>query len=155
MFYPTTQIISFTRKTRAFILMIVLWCWERSSAGGGWGAQPRAQLSAQLAGALALSAASLPPGQVEGTCSRLAAAARLLVVEVEATGRRGAGKAGGRVAAARADPSCAAAVLLAGWRGADGAMHGRGAAQKSTGAAVVQWRARQAADAQSGAPVLN
>jgi len=75
---------------------------------------PHEQLSAQLAGALALSAAALSPGQVEGARAGLAAAASLLVVEVEAAGRRRAREAGRGAVAAQAAPSPAATVLVAG-----------------------------------------
>lgn len=81
--------------------------------------QSHEQLSAQLAGALALSAAAFSPGQVEGARARLPAAASLLVVGIEAAGRRRAGEAGGRAAAAQAAPSPAATVLVARGRGAD------------------------------------
>lgn len=50
-------------------------------------------LSAQLAGALALSAATFPSRQVEHARVRLPATASLLVVGVEAAGRRRAGEA--------------------------------------------------------------
>lgn len=117
-------------------------------------AQPGGQLSAQLAGALALSATAFPLGQVEWARAGLAAAASLLVVRVEAAGRWRAREAGRRAAAAQATPSPAATVFVAGGRGADGALQGGGAARGSARAAVVVGRARQAADAHPGAPVL-
>lgn len=57
-------------------------------------APPAGELPGQLARALAVSAAALSPGQVEGARARLAAAARLRVVRVEAAGRWRAGEAG-------------------------------------------------------------
>ena len=117
-------------------------------------AQPGGQLSAQLAGALALSAAAFPPGQVEGARARLSAAASLLVVGVEAAGRRRAREAGRGAAATEAAPSPATTVLVARGRGADGTLQRGGAARRGARAAVVVRRARQAADAHPGAPVL-
>lgn len=81
-----------------------------------------AKLSAQLARALPLSAAALSPGQVEWARARLPTATRLLVVEVEATRRRRPREAGRRVAPAQAATASPAAVLVAGRRGADGAL---------------------------------
>ncbi len=113
------------------------------------------RLPAQLAGALALSATAFSPRQVEWARAGLAAAAGLLVVRVEAARRRRAREAGRRAAAAQATPSPAATVLMARGRGADGALQGGGAAWGCTRAAVVVRRARQAADAHPGAPVLS
>lgn len=105
-------------------------------------ARPGGQLSAQLAGALALSATAFSPGQVERARAGLAAAASLQVVRVEAAGRWGARAARRRAAAAQATPSPAATVFVAGGRGADRALQGGGAARGDTGAAVVVRRAR-------------
>lgn len=116
------------------------------------------ELSAQLAGALALSTAALPPGQVERAGACLPTATSLLVVEVEATGRRRPREAGRRVAPAQTAPATSAAVLMAGRRGADGALQRGGAARRGAGAAVlvvvVLRGAAQAADARPGGPVL-
>lgn len=56
--------------------------------------------------------------------------------------------------AAQTAASSAAAVFVAGRRGADGALQGGGAARGHAGAAVVVRRAGQAADALPGAVVL-
>lgn len=113
------------------------------------------RLSAQFARALSLSAASFSPGQVEGARARLAAAASLLVVRIEAAGRWRAREARRRVAASQAAASSSTAVLVAGGRGADGALQRGGAARGGAGAAVVVRRTRQAADAHPGAGVLS
>lgn len=104
--------------------------------------QPGGQLSAQLAGALALSATDFSPGQVERARAGLAAAACLLVVRVEAARGRRAREAGRRAAAAQATSSPAATVLVAGGRGADGALQRGGAARGCARAAMVVRRAR-------------
>lgn len=91
---------------------------------------------------------------MEGARACLAATASLLVVGVEAAGRGRAGEARGRAAAAEAAPTPAATVLMAGGRGADGALQGGGAARRGARAAVVVRGARQAADAHPGAPML-
>lgn len=107
------------------------------------------KLSAQLAWALALSAAALPPGQVQWACAHLPTATHLLVVEVEATGRRRPWKAGRRVAPTqKATAAPSAPVLVAGRRGADRALQRGGAARRGAGAAVVVvvWGTGQTAD---------
>lgn len=114
----------------------------------------RGRLSAQLAGALALSAAAFPSGQVKGACASLAAAASLLVVGVRAAGRRGAREAGRGAAAAQAASSPTPAVFMAGGRGADRALKRGGAAWGGAGTAVVVGGTGQTADAHPGAPML-
>lgn len=126
------------RKTQAFILTVIIGVFPSSAVA----ARPGGQLSAQLAGALALSATAFSPGQVEWARAGLAAAASLQVVRVEAAGRWWARAARRRAAAAQATPSPAATVFVAGGRGADRALQGGGAAWGDTGAAVVVRRAR-------------
>lgn len=86
--------------------------------------------------------------------TRLAAAAGLQVVRVEAARRWRAREAGRGVAAAQAATSPAPALFVARRRGADGALQGGGAAGGHAGAAVVVRRAGQAADALPGPVVL-
>lgn len=116
---------------------------------------PGGQLPAQFAGALALSTASFSPGQMEGTCACLPAAASLLVMGIKAAGRWRARKARRRAAAAQATPTPSTTVLMARGRGADGALQRGGAAGGGARAAVVVWRACQAADAHPRAPMLS
>lgn len=78
------------------------------------------------------------------------------MVRVETAGRWRAREARRRAAAAQAAPAPDATVFVAGGRGADRALQGRGAARGQAGAAVVVvvWGARQAADAHPGAIIL-
>lgn len=82
-FHLTVKRERLHRKTQAFILTVIIGVFPSSAVA----ARPGGQLSAQLAGALALSATAFSPGQVEWARAGLAAAASLQMVRVEAAGR--------------------------------------------------------------------